>query len=69
MVFLLIVGVNFGRRRDFVRRNNPNFTVFQSAVKLFLCGTAKIISGRLRSYRLENVSRKKSQCFAGFPGN
>jgi hypothetical protein len=43
MAFLLVVWVNFGRRSRFVRRNKPDFTSFQSAVKHFLCGTAKMI--------------------------
>jgi hypothetical protein len=43
MAFLLVVWVNFGRRSRFVRRNKSDFTSFQSAVKHFLCGTAKII--------------------------
>jgi hypothetical protein len=43
MAFLLVVWVNFGRQSRFVRRNKPDFTSFQSAVKYFLCGTAKTI--------------------------
>jgi hypothetical protein len=41
MVFLLIVGVNFGRRRRFVRRNKSNFTSFHSAVKHFFVRHSK----------------------------
>jgi hypothetical protein len=47
MAFLLIVWVNFGRQTRFVRRNKPKFTAFQSAVKYFLCGTAKNLAASL----------------------
>jgi hypothetical protein len=41
MAFLLVVGVNFGRRRRFVRRNKPDFTSFHSAVKHFFVRHSK----------------------------
>jgi steroid 5-alpha reductase family enzyme len=46
MAFLLVVWVNFGRRSRFVRRNKPDFTSFQSAVKYFFVRHSKNNSGR-----------------------
>jgi hypothetical protein len=41
MAFLLVVGVNFGRRPRFVRRNKPDFTSFHPAVKHFFVRHSK----------------------------
>jgi hypothetical protein len=41
MAFFLFVGVDFGRRTTFVRRNKPDFTSSPSAVKRFLVRHSK----------------------------
>jgi hypothetical protein len=69
MAFLLLVGVNFGRRPDFVRRNKPDFTSSPSAVKRFFVRHSKSNRGALLGLSFQKYFSQKSSLLAGFPEN
>jgi len=69
MAFLLFVGVNFGRRPSFVRRNKPDFTSSPSAVKRFFVRHSKNNRGPLSGLSFQKYFSQKSPLLPGFPEN